>query len=73
MIVEFEKLGVTREMIENRLSRSVETMNGDDLADFIGIYNSLKEGQTKISAWFEYETFSDLSAELEAAEKAEVL
>jgi hypothetical protein len=73
MVVEFEKLGVTREMIEKRLSRSVETMNGDDLAEFIGIYNSLKEGQTKISAWFEYETVSDLAAEIDATMKAEVL
>lgn len=73
MIVEFEKLGVTREMIERRLSRGVETMNGDDLVNFIGIYNSLKEGQTKISAWFDYETLSDLSAEIEASAKTEVL
>ena len=73
MIVEFEKLGVTREMIEKRLTRSVETMNGDDLAEFIGIYNSLKEGQTKISAWFEYETISDLANEIDEALKAEVL
>ena len=65
MIVQFEKLGVTREMIEKRLKRSVDTMNATDLTDYVGIFNSLKDGQTKISDWFEYTQESDLTAKLE--------
>ena len=65
MIVQFEKLGVSREMIEKRLKRSVDTMNAIDLTDYVGIFNSLKEGQTKISDWFEYAQESDLTAKLE--------
>ena len=65
MIVQFEKLGVTREMIEKRLSRSIDTMNATDLTDYVGIFNSLKDGQTKISDWFEYTQESDLTAKLE--------
>lgn len=64
MIVQFEKLGVTREMIEKRLKRSVDTMNATDLTDYVGIFNSLKDGQTKISDWFEYTQESDLTAKL---------
>jgi hypothetical protein len=64
MIVQFEKLGVTREMIEKRLSRSIDTMNATDLTDYVGIFNSLKDGQTKISDWFEYTQESDLTAKL---------
>lgn len=65
MIVQFEKLGVSREMIEKRLKRSVDTMNATDLTDYVGIFNSLKEQQTKISDWFEYAQESDLTAKLE--------
>lgn len=64
MIVQFEKLGVSREMIEKRLKRSVDTMNATDLTDYVGIFNSLKEQQTKISDWFEYTQESDLTAKL---------
>lgn len=64
MIVQFEKLGVSREMIEKRLKRSVDTMNATDLTDYVGIFNSLKDGQTKISDWFEYTQESDLTAKL---------
>lgn len=65
MIVQFEKLGVSREMIEKRLKRSVDTMNATDLTDYVGIFNSLKEQQTKISDWFEYAQESDLTSKLE--------
>lgn len=69
MVVAFEKIGVTQGMIEKRLGRKLGTMNSDDLTDYIGIYNSLKEKNTKISDWFEYEKISDLSAEIDEMEK----
>jgi hypothetical protein len=55
MTVQFAKMGVTAEMIEGRLKRKIETMTAEDFADYIGIYNSLKENNSKISDWFEYE------------------
>lgn len=55
MTVAFGKIGVTQEMIEGRLKRKIETMTAEDFADYIGIYNSLKENNSKISDWFEYE------------------
>lgn len=52
MVVEFAKLGVTREQIERRLKRKVDTMNSDDFVEYIGIYNAIKQGESKIADWF---------------------
>lgn len=62
MIVAFGKLGVTQEQIENRLGRKADTMTIDDFTDYIGIYNAIKQGESKISEWFEAEKVaSDLT------------
>ena len=76
MVVEFEKLGVTQDMIEKRLGRGLDTMTAEDLTDYIGIFNSLKDKNTKVSEWFEYEKKStDISAEIDQlqTEKEQVL
>lgn len=62
MIVAFGKIGVTQEQIEKRLGRKVDTMTVDDFTDYIGIYNAIKQGESKISEWFEAEKVaSDLT------------
>jgi hypothetical protein len=62
MIVAFGKIGVTQEQIETRLKRKVDTMTVDDFTDYIGIYNAIKQGESKISEWFESEKVaSDLT------------
>lgn len=53
MVVSFGKLGVTQEQIELRLKKKIEAMNTDDFTDFIGIYNAIKQGESKIADWFE--------------------
>jgi hypothetical protein len=52
LVIAFEKFGVTQEQIATRLKRSVETMNADDFVEFTGIYNALKQGESKVSEWF---------------------
>ena len=52
MVVQFSKLGVTQEQIESRLKRKIDTMTADDLVDYIGIYNAIKQGESKASEWF---------------------
>ena len=67
---------VTQEMIEKRLGRGLDTMTAEDLTDYIGIFNSLKDKNTKVSEWFEYEKIStDISAEIDQlqTEKEQVL
>ena len=62
MVVQFAKLGVTQEQIETRLKRKIDTMNTDDFVEYIGIYNAIKQGESKISEWFEAEKVaSDLT------------
>lgn len=62
MVVAFRKFGVTQEQIEKRLGRKVDTMTIDDFTDYIGIYNAIKQGESKIAEWFEAEKVaSDLT------------
>lgn len=53
MVTSFGKYGVSPEMIENRLGRKIETMTSDDFVDYIGIYNALKNGESKAADWFD--------------------
>lgn len=53
MVVQFAKLGVTQEQIEGRLKKKIDTMNADDFVEYVGIYNAIKNGESKISEWFE--------------------
>lgn len=65
MVVAFGKIGVTQEMIEKRLKRKVETMTADDFTDYIGIFNAVKQGESKIADWFSAPVEqSDLTAAL---------
>lgn len=67
MVVQFAKIGVTQEQIEKRLKRKIDTMNADDFTEFIGIYNAIKQGESKIADWFEAQTVaSGLTNELSA-------
>lgn len=62
MVVMFAKFGVTQEQIEKRLKRKVDTMTADDLVEYIGIYNAIKNKESKISEWFDSEEIaSDLT------------
>ncbi|MBO5854394.1 MAG: hypothetical protein J6Q61_06625 [Bacteroidales bacterium] len=62
MVVQFAKLGVTQEQIETRLKKKIDTMNADDFVEYIGIYNAIKQGESKIVDWFEAEKVaSDLT------------
>ena len=62
MVIAFGKIGVTQEQIETRLKRKVDTMTVDDFTDYIGIYNAIKQGESKIADWFEAEKVaSDLT------------
>lgn len=73
MTVAFEKFGVKTDVIEKRLERKLETMTADDLAEYIGIYNSLKDGNTSVSDWFDVKLNSDrakaLTSELLGGDK----
>lgn len=71
MVTAFERIGVTKEMLEQRLKHTVETVNADELVEYLGIYNGLKQKETTISDWFEHpKTASQLTELLIEEEKA---
>lgn len=75
MVTGFAKLGVTKEMLEKRLGHTLESVNADELVEYIGIYNGIKQKETAISDWFEQPKTAAqmtelLKAEAEAAEAA---
>ena len=65
MVVAFAKIGVTQEQIERRLKKKIDTMNAYDFVEYTGIYNAIKQGESKIAEWFESDPIaSDLTNEL---------
>ena len=62
MVIAFDKIGVKQDQLEKRLGRKIDTMTIDDFTDYIGIYNAIKQGESKIAEWFEAEKVaSDLT------------
>jgi hypothetical protein len=55
LVKTFEKLGVTRAMIEKRIQRRVETITPALMVNLSKVYNSLKDGMSTASEWFEIE------------------
>ena len=53
MIVQFAKLGVTKEQIETKLKRKVDSMTADDFVEYTGIFNAIKQGESKVADWFD--------------------
>lgn len=53
MVTQFERFGVSQEQIEKRLKRKISTMTVEDFTDYIGIYNAIKNGESKPSDWFD--------------------
>jgi len=52
LIIQFGKIGVPTDMIEERLGKTADKMTGEEYVDYVGIYNSIKDKQRKMSDWF---------------------
>ena len=48
----FGKFGVTQDQIEKRLKKKVDAMSEDELADYVGIYNSINDKDSTAVSWF---------------------
>lgn len=53
MLAKFADLGVTREMIEARIQRHIDAITPALLVQLGRIYNSIKDGMSGVSDWFE--------------------
>ena len=67
MVASFAKFGVKIDTLEKRLGRKIDTMTTEDICEYAGIYNSLKDGNSSISDWFDVKLNADKSKELTAA------
>lgn len=70
MVTAFAKIGVTKEMLEKRLNHTIESINADELTEYIGIFNGLKQKETTISDWFEQPKTASQMTELLKEEEA---
>lgn len=70
IVMSFGKIGITKEMLEGRLKHTVESMNYEELSEYIGIYNGLKQKETTISDWFEQPKNASQMTELLEKEEA---
>lgn len=53
MVNGFSRFGVSREQLEKHMGHKIEETSGAEISELVGIYNSIKEGNTKPSDWFE--------------------
>lgn len=59
MVVVFGEIGVSREMLEQRIQRKLESITPAQVIGLRKIYNSIKDGMSKPSDWFEMEPPSE--------------
>lgn len=70
MVTAFAKLSVSKEMLEKRLGHTIESINEEEMTEYIGIFNGLKQKETNISDWFEQPKTASQMTELLKEEEA---
>jgi hypothetical protein len=56
MIVRFKENGVTADMLAEHLGHALDATTPDEIVHLTGIYNSLKDGDSKVTDWFGQKT-----------------
>ena len=72
MIMAFQKVGVRQALIEKRLGHSADSITPEELAEYKGILNSLKDGMSVISDWFDHSANGEKAAVLNEILSSEV-
>lgn len=54
MLLAFKNLGVTQEMIEEKLAHKIDITTGEELADLMSIYTSIRDKQAKRGDFFNF-------------------
>ena len=68
MVVKFEEIGVTREMIEIRLNHKIDVTTATEIVNLVKIYKSIQDGMAKREDFFEVQG-ANTTEETEALEK----
>jgi hypothetical protein len=71
MLMAFKELGVSQEMIEERMGHKVDVTTAEELVDLQAIYNSVRDKQAKRGDFFNFPE-DDVSVEERAAAKDKV-
>lgn len=71
MLLAFKELGVSQEMIEERMGHKTDITTGEELVELQAIYNALRDKQSKRSDFFNYPE-DEASNEEKAQAKAKV-
>ena len=58
MVIGFQKLGVSQEMLEDRMGHTIDSTTPDELTEYVGIFNGIKQKETSISDWFDMITIT---------------
>lgn len=51
----FLRYGITPDLISKRLEKPLSEANGEDIADLLSIFNSIKDGHSSVHQWFDVE------------------
>ena len=68
LIEAFLKLGVTKEQLEKRIQRRIDTITAAQMVSLRKVHNSLKDGMSAVADWFE----ADEQADIKQKEKSGV-
>lgn len=52
MVAAFKKLKITQAMLEKHLDHPIGETSEDEMADLLGMFQSIKDGHTKLEEWF---------------------
>lgn len=70
MLKKFGEFGVTKEMIEKRIQRKLESIQPAQVVNLRKIYSSLKDGMSGAGEWFEIESSEERKTGTDAARAA---
>jgi len=76
MLITFDKLGISKEMVEVRIGHKTTAITVKQLVDLGKIYNSIKDGMSKREDWFDMPSAhtskesKDLTGKIKAGKKA---
>jgi hypothetical protein len=72
LVKAFNSLGIKEDLIIERLDHGIDEMDLEEFYEYVTIYNSIKDGQTKRDQWFKIKR-SEQSADLSSTEKLKKL
>jgi len=64
LVEAFLKLGVTKEQLEKRIQRRIDTITAAQMVSLRKVYNSLKDGMSTATDWFEPDEQADTNLKL---------